>query len=205
VVALLAHADDELMCAGTIARLAAAGSDVTLVTCFCSDFAPDGEKEHRRHERRQELRASADALGVELVSLMLEDESTFHWSQPWVQAIEPLVGRPDLLISHRANDANTSHGHLGRVAETIARKNTTTLLEIDQSMPGGLTDHAAPNLFVDISAHVDDKAAAVAAYASQLDKYPGLADAIAQRDRLYGWHIGTDAAEGFTVRKAVML
>jgi hypothetical protein len=39
----------------------------------------------------------------------------------------------------------------------------------------------------------------------ELEVPAGLAGAIAQRDRLYGWQIGTDAAEGFTVRKAVVL
>lgn len=202
VTALLAHPDDELMCAGTLARFVEAGHHVRLVTAFFSDFGPDGTKQGLRSERLAELDKCAATLGVELVAECLPDESGFAWSQRWVQHFEPLIGHPDLLISHRQSDANTSHGHLARVAETLARKNTMSVWLVDQVMPGGLVG-VAPNLFVDISAQAGIKSMAVEAYRSQLARYPGLADAIAHRDALYGWQTGVAAAEGFTVARAV--
>lgn len=202
VCALLAHPDDELTCAGTLARFVAEGHRVRLVTAFFSDFGPDGRKQGRRAERLGELEACAKTLGVDLVAECIEDESDFAWSQQWVQRLEPLIGQPDLLICHRAEDANTSHGHLGRVAATIARRNRMSVLEVDQVMPGGLVG-VAPNLYVDISAHRQVKAEAVRCYRSQLTRYPGLADALAARDATYGWQVGVTAAEGFTVRRAL--
>lgn len=190
VVALLAHADDELMCAGTLARLVDRDHNVRLLI-GCD-------------ERPSELDASAAAIGCKVERLGVL-EYDFAWSKRWVEHIEPIVGRPDLLISHRPNDDNSSHGHLGRIARTIARKNTTSLWEIDQTWPGGLTDHRPPNLWVDISDQTRRKAAAVSAYPSQLQKYTGLGLALAQRDAANGWPLGVSAAEGFTVVKAVWL
>jgi LmbE family N-acetylglucosaminyl deacetylase len=120
---------------------------------------------------------------------------------------KPLVlahpSRTDLLISHRADDANTSHHFLGRMARTLARKNNFTLWELDQALPGGITD-TSPNLFVDISPYIAIKREAVACYASQLKRYPGMDDAIEARDRLYGWQIGAEYAEGFGAVKTIV-
>jgi len=204
VVALVAHADDELPCAGTLARFVDESHNVLLVVGFCSDFAPDGVREGLRDERTAELAASVAAIGCDVVPVMLDDEADFCWSQRWVQVFERHVGKPDMLISHRPGDHNTSHGHFGRIAETIARKNRTTLWQMDHAIPGGLTTQA-PNLLVNITAQQPRKRDAIDAYRSQLDKYAGMRDAIEARDQLYGQACGVTTAEGFTVAKAVWL
>lgn len=201
VTALVAHPDDELMCAGTLARYVAEGHDVSLVVGFFSDFGPDGKKQGLAGERLGELAASAAAIGCELVGHPEANEADFVWSQRWVQHFDRLVDA-DLLISHRVNDANTSHSHLGQVARTLARKNRRDLWEMDKALPGGCVDQA-PTFFVDITGQMEAKAAAVAAYRSQEARYPGLSGALEARDRLYGWEIGAGRAEGFTVVKGV--
>lgn len=204
VTALLAHPDDELMCAGTLARFASAGARVTLLVGFIEDWGPDGEQ-RGWVTRFEEFSASAAAIGAApyVGSGADTPESTFCWNQPWVQNFERLLPPTDLLISHRVNDANTSHAALGQIARTLARKNRMDLWEIDQSIPGGLTDQA-PNLLVDITDYIDQKNDAIYAYQSQLARYPGMDKAIAHRDALNGWHIGTQAAEGFTVVRSIL-
>jgi LmbE family N-acetylglucosaminyl deacetylase len=205
VTALVAHPDDELMCAGTLARFVAEGHAVCLIVGFFSDFGPDHEKQGLGEQRLGELELSAKHLGVDLHPWWEWDESTFGWSQRWVQHFEKLVGQvpPDLLISHRLSDPNSSHGHLGRVARTLARKNRMGLWEMDQPLPGGLDpDGPGPNHLVDISGYVEEKAEAVWAYQSQLARYSGMAEAIEARDRLYGWQIGVQAAEAFRIVKS---
>lgn len=187
-VALLSHADDELMCAGTLARLVDEGADVTLVVV--------------NDERPDELSDSAKAIGCQVTALHL-DEHLLAWSKRLVESLEPVVGWPDLLISHRCEDDNTTHGHIGRTARTIARKNHTNLWEIDQTLPGGLTSHAQPNHWVRIDP--DRKREVIDAYLSVQAAYPGLCDAIEARDLANGWSIGVEAAEGFTIAKSVWL
>lgn len=207
VTALVAHPDDELMCAGTLARFVGEGHRVRLVVGFFSDYGPAGEKQGLVEERTAELELSAKVLGVDLVAVLEPDEASFVWSQPWVQRFERIVVEypPDLLISHRVADPNSSHGHLGRVARTLARKNRMDLWELDQALPGGLEpDAPAPNHLVNISEFVDQKEEAVGAYRSQLARYPGMGGAIEARDRMYGWMMGVRAAEAFRVVKSVM-
>lgn len=208
VTALVAHPDDELMCAGTLARFVDNGERARLIVCFFSDFGPDHQKQGLVSERTHELEQSAKALGVELDPLLEPDEASFAWSQGWVQHFERIVAEqpPDLLISHRVADPNHSHSYLGRVARTLSRKNRWTLWEMDQSLPGGLEpDAPGANLLVDITAQIGAKTNAVGAYASQRERYPGMGEAIRHRDALNGWQIGTDYAEAFRVHKAVWL
>lgn len=208
VTVLVAHPDDELMCAGTMARFIDEGHGVRLVVGFMSDFGPDHQKQGLLLERLHEMEMAGKALGVDDVMFFDGDEAAFTWSQPWVQRFEQVVQEqpPDLLISHRLSDPNSSHGHLARVARTLARKNRMGLWETDQSLPGGLdVDGPAPNHLVDISAFRGEKARAVAAYQSQLRRYPGMARAMGHRDRMYGWMAGVERAEAFRVVKAATL
>jgi LmbE family N-acetylglucosaminyl deacetylase len=148
VTALLAHPDDELMCAGTLARYGG-----TVATLFVD-------------ERWSEWRASCAALGCEPLDLQdhLTDarEDAFMWNRLTVRTIEPLLPATDLWITHRPNDANTSHGHLARLAQTLARKNQASVYEIDQSLPGGIAP-GAPNLYVNITDQQDAKHRAIQA------------------------------------------
>lgn len=185
VTALLAHPDDELMCAGTLARFGA-----TVVTLFVD-------------ERQAEWRQSCAALGCKAEPWLLPEDE-FTWDRWHVRHIEPTLPETDLWITHRADDANTSHGHIGRLARTLARKNHASVWEIDQSLPGGIVP-GSPNLFVNITDQQTAKAKAIEAYPSQTARYPGMREAIQHRDALYGWQIGVEAAEGFTVHKAVWL
>lgn len=212
VTALLAHPDDELMCAGTLARLVDEGHKVRLIVGFFSDYGADHEKQGLRDERLAELHVSAKALGVELLADCHPVEAAFTWSQSWVQHFEKLMAPqpPDLLISHRPVDPNTSHGHLGRLARTLTRKNAMALWEIDQPLPGGIeSDAPAPNHFVDITDFWDQKEQAIHAYKSQLERYPGMANAIWHRDCLYGWMMSpgdyATKAEAFRIVKSVWL
>jgi LmbE family N-acetylglucosaminyl deacetylase len=188
VTAVLAHPDDELMCAGTLARLAA-HHDVTLATLFVD-------------EREPEWGTCADILGVKALSVAAGDEDDFVWSRRTVRTLEPQLPETDLWITHRAEDANTSHGHIGRTVRTLARKNRSSVWEIDQSLPGGIAP-GAPNLYVNITDWQWDRDVAIGCYPSQLARYPGFAEAIKARSSAYGWQIGVTAAECFTVHKAV--
>lgn len=196
VTAVLAHPDDELMCAGTLARFVREGNDVTVVTMFMD-------------ERLDEWRECTAIIGCNALSMWWENEDDFIWSRRTVRKLEKQLELhnhvpTDLWITHRANDANTSHGHIARIVQTLARKNKSSVWEIDQVIPGGIVD-SAPNHYVNTSSHLVSKARAVEAYKSQLLRYPGLETAIANRDALYGWQIGSKAAEGFNIHKSVLL
>jgi len=196
VTAVLAHPDDELMCAGTLAKFAQLGADTTLVTMFMD-------------ERRDEWGKCAHTLGYKADSPLFDtrSEDTFVWSRAEVVAFENSFPRhlnSDLFITHRDTDDNTSHGHIARLVRTVARKNNSSVYLIDQSLPGGISPEPAPNLFVDISRYTQMKLQAIKCYESQLERYPGLDLAIMHRDGLYGWQTGVEAAEGFTLYRGII-
>lgn len=195
VAVLLAHPDDELMCAGTLVRFVDRGDRVQLLTLFMDDRLPEWEACTKTLAVNAAWWAQAD-----------ETEPDFVWSRRTVETLEPLTGAFDLLITHRAEDPNTSHGHIGRVGRTLARKNRADLWELDQTMPGGINpDAPGPNHFVDITGQLVTKRDAIRCYASQIVRYPGLERALEARDRMYGWEIGTATAEAFRVVKSVWL
>ncbi len=198
VTALLAHPDDELMAAGTLAKFVDAGDAVTLIIAF---------SDHRRHELHQ----SSETLGVRLMEFQA-DQFRFAWTQESVLHYEPLVSQtnPDLLISHRLHDNNTSHAPLAQTMRTRARKNRVALWEIDAAIPGGIEPECpANNLLVDIDDQMRRKYDAVDAYESVAMQYPGWRAALKARDTLNGYLLHMDAdvhyAEAFRIHKSVWL
>ena len=198
VVALLAHPDDELMCAGTLAKFVDDDADVTIVTAFSDHRSP-------------ELHQSAKTLGVRLIERYAA-QLDFTWNQATVRRYEPLVcdQNPDLLLSHRVSDNNTSHVPLAQTMRTIARKNNVSLWEIDSALPGGIeTDGASNNCLIDIDQQYERKYAAIDCYESVAQQYPGLRAGFESRDLHNGWLLHMDTishyAEAMRVVKSVWL
>ena len=196
VTALLAHPDDELAAAGTLAKFVDAGHSVTLIIAF-SD------------RRGAELHKSSDILGVNLIEHVAR-QSQFVWNQETTVKYDGIVSQtnPDLLISHRINDNNSSHVPLAQIMRTIARKNNVGLWEMDAALPRGIETDAKPNnLLIDIDAQTNRKYDAIMAYRSVIDQYPGLVDAFRHRDLHNGWLLYMEShphrAEAMRVVKAV--
>jgi LmbE family N-acetylglucosaminyl deacetylase len=197
VAALLAHPDDELMCAGTLAKFRDQGEQVALITAF-SD-----------RERTVALHEAAEILDVELIE-RFSSEWRFGWTQEAVRYYDAIVSdlAPTHLIGHRKADGNTSHVPLAMVLRTIARKNRVALWEIDAALPGALEPEApAPNLLVGIDAQAERKYRAVERYRSVGAANPGWRRAIWRRDLYNGWLLNMAEeehfAEAFRIHKSV--
>src|ERR1017187_156503 len=123
VTALLAHPDDELACAGTLAKFVDDGATVSLIIPFSDSV------------RGNELHRSAEILGVTLMEFY-HQQRAFVWNQASVTEYEHILSltNPDLLISHRLADNNTSHVPLAQIARSLARKNNVALWEIDAAL-----------------------------------------------------------------------
>ena len=181
VTALLAHPDDELSCAGSLAKFVDAGHNVNLIIAFSDN-------------RGAELHKSASILGANLIE-HVGDQSQFVWNQEQVIKYDKTVSatEPDIIISHRIADHNTSHVPLAQIARTVARKNACELWEIDSALPGGLdTDGPKNNTLVDIDGQWVRKFAAISAYESVAKDLPGWASAFRHRDLHNGWLLHND-------------
>lgn len=202
VTAVMAHPDDELMCAGTLARFAAEGHHVNIYWLF--------DSEEGAATRFGEALASADVLGAAPMLLTDRHEDDYRVDRDAVDEAD-LWASSDIVISHRPDDTNQSHSKLAQVMRAACRKNRCTLWQMDQSIPGGWDSTSPrPNHLVNITATWSKKMDAVLCYKSQLERYPRWWTAIETRDRHYGWMLDqgnndVTHAEGFIVEKSVWL
>jgi N-acetylglucosamine malate deacetylase 1 len=216
VLAVAAHPDDlEQLCGGTLARFVAEGHDVTMCHVSRGDR---GSFVHTMDEiariRDGEAAAAAAVIGARHESLGLSDgEVSSADPHQREQAIDLIRRtRPDLVITHHPADYMPDHVETGKLIDDAS---------FVASLPLYLTEHPvhavvpalyfmdtlaglgfSPTEYVDISAVIDVKLAALAEHASQLDwlrEHDGV-DIVEQTrtvSAFRGFQAGTRYAEGF--------
>jgi LmbE family N-acetylglucosaminyl deacetylase len=219
ILVLAAHPDDEVLgCGGTIARLASQGGRVHVA------YLADGVSSRGRDsgeaaagnaelaERRAAARRACEILGATCVHFgdfpdnRLDSVALLDIVQP----VEALIARyaPDTVLTHHAGDLNVDHRRTFEAALTACRPQprhpVKTLLsfEVPSSTewqaPGGACAFT-PNWFVDISASLDRKLAALAAYEKELRAWPHprSRQGVEALARWRGATVGVEAAEAF--------
>ncbi len=170
---LVAHPDDEaLACGGTIALLAAAGTEVEVVSLTDGDATIgsglDPAETGRR--RRGEQATAAALLGASLTSIGLPDGALGDRGPDVVAAVAGALDRvrPDLVLcpwpadghpDHRA----VAHGLAGALAGATALGSVPAELQVWGCEAWTALPH---NRLVDITGVVDAKRAAVEAHAT---------------------------------------
>lgn len=218
---VVAHPDDmEFGCGGTVAAWVDEGLEVVLVV------ATDGSKgsadvemssEQLIRIRQQEQRDAAEVLGVrEVVFLGYPDgylEHTLDLRKDIARAIRQF--RPDRLITMTpyrsfAINAYVNHpDHLAVGDATLAAVYPTARdrLTFPDLAAGGLEPHKVrevyvygvehPDCWIDISATLDRKIAALRKHASQIADMDGMAERMRQRAAEVGQGHEMSAAECF--------
>ena len=167
ILAIFAHPDDETFgCGGTLALHAEAGHSVGALSITCSD-----------PERGTELRAAAEALGID--EPMIFEERAIEPSQGLIRRISDVIveRKPKIVITHLPFDYHREHRAAHElVKEAIEWAGHTTiydpawtverllLMEVNTLIPN-------PHIIMDISEAWPRKKAAIDAYASQLAKF----------------------------------
>jgi LmbE family N-acetylglucosaminyl deacetylase len=153
LMAVLAHPDDEsLGVGGTLAKYAAEGVDVALVTATRGDGGrfrghPRGDERHPGPKaladiREAELRAAAATLGVREVSLLDYHDQHLDRADPreavWRIATHLRRFRPDVVVTFGPDGA---YGHPDHVA--ISQFTTAAIVAAADTAFGGESDGAA--------------------------------------------------------------
>lgn len=220
VLVISAHPDDETYGAGgTIARHVAAGDRVTVL------FMTDGvTARHDVTELQKEAGRKACAiLGVHDVRFADLPDQRLDVT-PLLEVIDPISAvvnelRPTIVYTHHRGDANQDHRRLFEATLVAVRPFGTNPVEEVLSFevgsstewgPTGLADWAfLPTVFVDVSAHVDQKRAAIEAYRgtheSEVKPYPHprSPEAVEIYDKQRGISVGMDAAEAFMLIRSL--
>lgn len=181
VLVLAAHPDDEILgVGGTVERHRAAGDEVLVTIAYrCRVSPPWGPAWWKLEPGDPEVRSKAEMVVA-------------HF-------------RPDIVYTHHAGDINADHRALHEAvmvacrpyAAPSVRSIRTFYTPSSTEWGSGFT----PNLFVDITEHMDAKLAAMAPYASELrpEPHPRSLEQLRSIAAFWGGQAGYRYAEPFMV------
>lgn len=218
VLCIAPHADDETLgCGGTLLRHRAEGDEIhwLLVTepqppLFQADFI------ERRRQQVEQVEAEygfASLTRLGLAAAGLDRIADGDMVAILKQAI--LNVAPDIVYVNHGGDIHSDHTAVFRATMAALKPFRTgtaikrilayeTLSETEQAGP--TPDRAfLPNVFVDITAHMDRKIEILSVFAEELMPHPlpREASALRAQARLRGATIGTGYAEAFALIREV--
>lgn len=212
ILVVAPHPDDEVFgCGGTIARHCAAGDhvEVVIVTRGIPELWPREVIE----ETRGETRAANEFLGVKRVRFLdfpapQLDQVPMHLLADSIRKVVVEVRPRVVYVPHRG-DIHHDHKAVHGAACVAARPSPELVVEriLSYETPSE-TEWAAsgddafvPNVFVDISAHLERKLDAVSHYRSQLKPAPNprSLETIKAMARFRGSVVCSEAAEAFVL------
>jgi len=184
VLVVAAHPDDEVLgCGGTIARHVSAGDGVHVLIVAQGVMARRNAARGDLEAHREAARRACDILGV--TSLTLGDypdnrlDSVDRLEITRFIETHILETSPHTVYTHHYGDANVDHRRAAECVLTACRPlpgasvKRVLLFETPSSTEwGSPAQPFTPNWFVDISATLDRKLAAVREYAGELRDFP---------------------------------
>lgn len=216
ILILAAHPDDEVLgCGGTIGKLADEGAIVHVAFLADGVLSRAGEQTVQQLEltsRRTAAQKACEILGVKSVSFGDFPDNCMDTTPllDITKAVEALISKyqPEVVFTHHAGDVNIDHRRLHEAVVTACRPQqghpvkTLLCFEVPSSTEWQLPGSApafTPNWFVDISATLVRKLAALEAYADELRAWPHprSRQGVEHLAHWRGATVGVDAAEAF--------
>jgi len=217
VLVVAAHPDDEILgVGGTVRKHALAGDEVRLLIA-CEGVSMRYEDEHRQRVVGQAREAGSILGAVEVLFGELPDQrldtlprvEVFAKIEEVVQAV-----RPDVIYTHFGGDVNHDHGVLFQAVQVATRPYSAPFVrevfayETPSSTEWGtpaVQGAFIPQMFVDISATLEDKIRAFCRYEREVRPapHPRSPESLRARAQTWGSVIGVAAAEPFMVVRAV--
>ena len=224
VLAIMAHPDDaELLCGGALAKSVDAGERVGILDLTAGEMGSQGTPELRR----QEAEAAARILGVHVrVNAGLPDSRLENTEAQRLAIVAHLrVLRPRVVVTHWKVGRHRDHRLTSELVRDACFLSALKKLDApgDPFRPLKLVyatafreDADPPSFVVDVTAQMDRKMDAIAAYASQFEGktqagevFPGgdrpMADQIRAQCAHYGSRIRVAYGEPFRVDEALQV
>lgn len=202
-IVLAAHTDDEFGCAGLIARLVEAGTEVYLA-CFsgCEESVPEG---FDPEVLRREVLVAIDVLGIPPERFSMYDFRVRHFQANRQEILEELVALrrrldPDLVLLPSSADIHQDHAVIAN--EGLRAFKHSTILGYELPMNTISFQHAC---FVRLEPrHIDVKLRHAAAYRSQQHRSYMREEFITSLALVRGVQANSAAAEAFEVVRMVI-
>lgn len=222
ILAFGAHADDvEIGMGGTIAKYAALGKKIGICDLTRADLSSNGTVERRM----QEAKNAADILHVDVrETLDLPDRGIFV-NQENIDKVVDVIRRykPTIIFAPYFEDRHPDHGNCARLVEEADFSAGIRKYQTTGDYPPHRTKNIyfymingfhKPDMVIDISLFMEAKKAALQAYVSQFEKgtdsvdtplVNGYIESIEARERLFGKDAGVQYAEGFKIKKPLLV
>jgi LmbE family N-acetylglucosaminyl deacetylase len=217
VVSIMAHADDEMRCLGTMLRCAERGDRLAFITVTDGSHGYVQDPARPRADvaaiRRQEMAAVAADLAATFISLDEEDEFLYDTPAVRLALIEAIrATRAELIFTHFGEDYNLDHTIVSSLVRHCAMQACLPLLP---TVSPPLSSHPAIFMvephgafifpathYVDISGVEAEKRRLLAHHRSQeeamrLAVNAGLGDLSARLSAFRGEQVGCAHAEAF--------
>lgn len=215
LLAVFAHPDDEtFICGGTLAKYAAEGADITLVSATRGEMGrrmgnpPYLNRETIAAAREHELREACDCLGIrELIFLDIRDKTVeFTDEESLTARIEDLIRdiNPDAVLTfHERLGGHPDHCAIGKATKAAfrraGRKDGLYYISFGDMMevPERFGYTRSDIVKINVSEHLEAKLAAFRAHRcqSEIDEWVWLPDAEAlARFGMHEYFIKTELA-----------
>lgn len=211
VLAVVAHPDDEVIGpGGTLAAHARAGDEVHVL--ILAEGKTSRGDDDPGLVSLTETDGACATLGVkawrrlDLRDNQLDTYPLLELAKRVGTVVEDLA--PEVVYTHHGGDLNIDHELTQRTVMIACRPHVSTVRWVFGFPTLSATDAGfaarpqfTPAVFVDVSATLSTKLAAMSCYGSELRDFPHPRSLPAMRAQaqLYGAHTGTHAAEGFSV------
>ncbi|NQU58724.1 MAG: PIG-L family deacetylase [Rhodospirillales bacterium] len=215
ILVVAAHPDDEVLgCGGTVAKHVEQGDSVQILIVAEGATSREAAAEGAVQTLREAAEKAADAVGAKsLIFLGLPDNRLDSLDLlDVIQKIEAVIGdfQPDTIYTHHGGDLNKDHRIVHEAVVTASRPLPgSTVKKIYTFETVSSTEWATPaigapfmpNHFVDISAYMDKKLAALDHYKMEMrdHPHPRSNETLKNLASLRGSQAGVAAAEAFEV------
>lgn len=217
VWAVVAHPDDEVLgCGATLARLASAGAEVRVCIVARGLEARGSAAPAALAALQEQARAAAAVLGVARVQFLALPDNQLD-TVPLLQVVQALEAlaedyAPQVVFTHHAGDLNVDHRVVHQAVLTATRPVAPDApwavlgCEVPSSTEWAFgAEPFRPQLFIDVSATLERKVAALGAYTGERRAFPHprspeVLRALAQ---VRGATAGAVAAEAFGVVRLI--
>lgn len=200
VLIIGAHYDDaELGAGGTAARLAKEGKNVYKITLTDNETKFDVFNiEVSASESKEQSAKACEKLGIkEITDFETERCSELEYSKRVMQKVEEVIFKYDIdtVFIHYSDDCNHDHIESYLICKTAARHCKNIFMY--QSNIYIAQNQFAPTVFFDITDFVEDKKDALSEYGEEHNRFNKLFDAVLAKNKVYGYSLKTEYAEGF--------
>lgn len=222
ILVVAAHPDDETLgCGATMSKHVENGDSVSVIimgTGIASRKERGSDISSELKKLRADCKAALSKIGVSDVSFFDFPDNAFD-SVPLlsiVKAIEGVISqkKPSVIYTHHWGDLNVDHRLTFNAVMTASRPFNSPVqkilcFEVLSSTEWNVANSAnsfMPNVFVDVSKHLDRKITALSQYTSEMRDYPHPRS-LKGNDYLAkyrGLIIGVAAAEAFELAREVV-